>query len=113
MLYVGLLMIPKTKKIKMLYSQSQQVAALRCSAAEQVLEARTECTVRVHHAGSESLQRCIGVTSNTLKQKLASAPCCGHQTTLVLVTCACPAQMGCSAHHWQHECQTAAALWQW
>lgn len=47
-LYAGLLMIPKTKNTKLLYSQSQQVAALRCSNAEQVLEARLDCAVTVH-----------------------------------------------------------------
>ena len=48
MVYAGLLMIPKTRTTEMLYSQSQQVASLGCSAAEQVLEARPDCTVRVH-----------------------------------------------------------------
>ena len=48
MLYAELLMIPKTTTIELLYSQSQQVASLGCSAAEQVLEARPDCTVKVH-----------------------------------------------------------------
>ena len=103
MLYVELLMIPKTKNLELLYSQSQQVAASGCSDAGQLLEARPGCTVRVHE-----------VTPNTFQSReLASTPYCGCQIRLALVTCACPAQMGCWAHHWRLECQTAAALWQW